>query len=120
MKARETQGMLLGLVGVMIFSLPLPMTRIVVAEFHPLLNGLGRALAAAVPAALLLAIRREKWPTWPQVKSLAVVSLGVIVAFPVFSSSRASGSLDAAPRVRTPEKLKTASGLSIGVALDNK
>jgi hypothetical protein len=35
MKARETQGMLLGLVGVMIFSLTLPMTRIVVLEFHP-------------------------------------------------------------------------------------
>jgi len=83
---RETQGMLLGLIGVMIFSLTLPMTRIVVAEFSPLLNGLGRALAAAVPAAILLAVRREKLPTWPQLKSLAVVSLGVIVAFPVFSA----------------------------------
>ncbi|WP_109478490.1 DMT family transporter [Paraburkholderia sp. C35] len=83
---RETQGMLLGLIGVMIFSLTLPMTRIVVAEFSPLLNGLGRALAAAVPAALLLAVRREKLPTWPQLKSLAVVSLGVIIAFPVFSA----------------------------------
>ncbi|MBN3765376.1 DMT family transporter [Burkholderia sp. Ac-20365] len=83
---RETQGMLLGLIGVMIFSLTLPMTRIVVAEFSPLLNGLGRALAAAVPAAILLAARREKLPTWPQLKSLAVVSLGVIVAFPVFSA----------------------------------
>jgi len=83
---RETQGMLLGLIGVVIFSLTLPMTRIVVAEFSPLLNGLGRALAAAVPAAVLLAVRREKLPTWPQLKSLAVVSLGVIVAFPVFSA----------------------------------
>ena len=83
---RETQGMLLGLIGVMIFSLTLPMTRIVVAEFSPLLNGLGRALAASVPAAVLLAVRREKLPTWPQIKSLAVVSLGVIVAFPVFSA----------------------------------
>lgn len=83
---RETQGMLLGLIGVMIFSLTLPMTRIVVAEFSPLLNGLGRALAAAVPAAILLAVRREKLPTWPQLKSLAVVSLGVIIAFPVFSA----------------------------------
>jgi drug/metabolite transporter (DMT)-like permease len=71
---------------VVIFSLTLPMTRIVVAEFSPLLNGLGRALAAAVPAAVLLAVRREKLPTWPQLKSLAVVSLGVIVAFPVFSA----------------------------------
>jgi drug/metabolite transporter (DMT)-like permease len=86
MNPRESQGMLLGLIGVVIFSLTLPMTRIVVQEFHPLLNGLGRALVAAIPAAALLAWRRERWPTWPQVKSLAVVSLGVIIAFPVFSA----------------------------------
>jgi drug/metabolite transporter (DMT)-like permease len=86
MKPRESQGMLLGLIGVVIFSLTLPMTRIVVAEFHPLLNGLGRALVASIPAAALLAWRRERWPGWPQVKSLAVVSLGVIIAFPVFSA----------------------------------
>jgi drug/metabolite transporter (DMT)-like permease len=78
--------MLLGLIGVLIFSLTLPMTRIVVQEWNPLLNGLGRALAAAVPAALLLACRRESWPSWRQIKSLAVISLGVIVAFPVFSA----------------------------------
>ncbi|WP_250512567.1 DMT family transporter [Caballeronia sp. INDeC2] len=86
MKTRETEGMLLGLIGVVIFSLTLPMTRIVVAEVHPLLNGLGRALVAAIPAAALLIWRREKLPTWPQVKSLAVVALGVIIAFPVFSA----------------------------------
>ncbi|MGN6318497.1 DMT family transporter [Trinickia sp.] len=78
--------MLLGLVGVIIFSLTLPMTRIVVQEFHPLLNGLGRALAASVPAALLLAWRRERWPNRAQIKGLAVTALGVIVAFPVFSA----------------------------------
>ncbi|SAL50717.1 multidrug DMT transporter permease [Caballeronia turbans] len=86
MKTRETEGMLLGLIGVVIFSLTLPMTRIVVAEVHPLLNGLGRALVAAIPAAALLVWRREKLPSWPQVKSLAVVALGVIIAFPVFSA----------------------------------
>lgn len=85
-QSRETQGMLLGLVGVIIFSLTLPMTHIVVQEFHPLLNGLGRALAAAVPAAALLAWRRERLPTRAQIKGLAVTALGVIVAFPVFSA----------------------------------
>ena len=35
---------ILGLLGVVIFSLTLPFTRIVVQEIHPLLNGLGRAL----------------------------------------------------------------------------
>jgi hypothetical protein len=40
---RENTGMALGLLGVVIFSLTLPFTRIVVQELHPLLNGLGRA-----------------------------------------------------------------------------
>ncbi|KVE39256.1 DMT family transporter [Burkholderia sp. TSV86] len=86
MDSRETRGMLLGLIGVMIFSLTLPMTRIAVTELHPLLNGLGRALAAAVPAALLLALRREALPTRAQLKSLGITSAGVIIAFPVLSA----------------------------------
>ncbi|GAB3625580.1 transporter [Pandoraea terrae] len=86
MNSRETRGMLLGLLGVLIFSLTLPMTRIVVAEIHPLLNGLGRALAASVLAGALLWWRKENLPTRAQLKSLAIVSLGVILAFPVFSA----------------------------------
>ena len=83
MSSRENTGMALGLIGVIIFSLTLPMTRIVVQEVHPLLNGLGRALLASIPAALLLLVRREKWPTWTQVKGLMVVALGVIVGVTV-------------------------------------
>ena len=86
MNSRESQGMLIGLIGVLIFSLTLPMTRIVVAEVNPLLNGLGRALVAAVFAGALLWWRREPWPTPRQLKRLAVTSLGVIIAFPVFSA----------------------------------
>ncbi|WDD94833.1 DMT family transporter [Burkholderia sp. FERM BP-3421] len=86
MNSRETRGMLLGLLGVMIFSLTLPMTRVVVETFHPLLNGLGRALFAAVPAAALLAWRREPLPNRAQLKSLAVVAAGVVIAYPVFSA----------------------------------
>lgn len=86
MSSRENTGMALGLLGVIIFSLTLPMTRIVVQELHPLLNGLGRALLAAIPAAALLLWRREKWPTWQQIKGLSLVALGVILGFPVFSA----------------------------------
>ncbi|BBO59438.1 DMT family transporter [Mycoavidus sp. B2-EB] len=82
MNSREIQGMLLGLLSVMIFSLTLPMTRIAIQDLHPLLNGLGRSLAAAIPAALLLAWRRERWPTKQQFKGLAVVALGAIIVFP--------------------------------------
>ncbi|CAK9887771.1 MULTISPECIES: DMT family transporter [Pseudomonas] len=86
MSSRENTGMVFGLLGVIIFSLTLPMTRIVVQELHPLLNGLGRALLAAIPAAALLLWRREKWPTWAQIKGLSLVALGVILGFPVFSA----------------------------------
>jgi len=86
MSSRENTGMVLGLIGVVIFSLTLPMTRIVVQEIHPMLNGLGRALFAAVPAAALLLWRREKWPTRAQFKALMVVALGVIIGFPVLSA----------------------------------
>ncbi|WP_327438734.1 DMT family transporter [Pseudomonas donghuensis] len=86
MSSRENTGMVLGLLGVIIFSLTLPMTRIVVQELHPLLNGLGRALLAAIPAAALLLWRREKWPTWAQIKGLSLVALGVILGFPVLSA----------------------------------
>jgi drug/metabolite transporter (DMT)-like permease len=86
MSSRENTGMMLGLIGVVIFSLTLPMTRVVVQEVHPLLNGLGRALVAAIPAAALLLWRREKWPTWLQFRGLMVVALGVIVGFPVLSA----------------------------------
>lgn len=86
MNSRENTGMALGLLGVVIFSLTLPFTRIVVQEIHPLLNGLGRALFAAVPAALLLLWRREAWPTWRQVRGLTLVIAGVILGFPVLSA----------------------------------
>lgn len=84
--SRELRGMALGLLGVAIFSLTLPMTHIIVREIDPLLCGLGRALAAAIPAGLLLWWRREPWPTRTQYKGLALTAAGVIVAFPVFSA----------------------------------
>jgi drug/metabolite transporter (DMT)-like permease len=82
----ESQGMLLGLAGVVIFSLTLPMTRVAVRDFDPVLVGLGRALLAAVLAALLLSFTRQRAPSRAQVNGLLLVSLGVIAGFPVFSS----------------------------------
>ncbi|MBI6681944.1 DMT family transporter [Pseudomonas viridiflava] len=86
MATRENMGMTLGLLGVIIFSLTLPMTRVVVQEMHPLLNGIGRALLAAIPAAALLYWRREKWPTRQQLKGLMLVIAGVIIGFPILSA----------------------------------
>jgi drug/metabolite transporter (DMT)-like permease len=81
----QTQGMLLGLLGVTIFSLSLPMTHVAITSLNPILVGLGRALVAAIPAAALLIWRREKRPSLSQMGRLAVISFGVIVGYPVFS-----------------------------------
>lgn len=86
MTQRENQGMALGLLAVIIFSLTLPMTRLVVHDVNPVLAALGRALVAAVPAAVLLLWRKQKLPTRAQFKGLCLVVLGVILGFPMLSS----------------------------------
>lgn len=84
----ETRGMALGAIGVAMFSLTLPFTRMAVVELHPVFVALGRAVIAACFAALLLwrSRSRASRPTAAQLKALLITSLGVVVGFPVFSS----------------------------------
>ena len=79
-------GLAFGLLGVIAFSFTLPATRLAVAAFDPVAVGLGRAVAAAIPAALLLFLTKQAWPDRSQWKRLAVVVLGVIVGFPLCSA----------------------------------
>ena len=68
------------------FSFSLPATRLAVADLDPVVVGLGRAVVAAALAAALLALRREPLPSradWPR---LALVAIGVVLGFPIFSS----------------------------------
>ncbi len=68
------------------FSGTLPATRVAVAHLDPLFVGLGRAVVAAVLAALTLAATRSPIPKaalWPR---LAVVAVGVVVGWPVLSA----------------------------------
>ncbi|MBC5783971.1 DMT family transporter [Ramlibacter sp. USB13] len=91
MNAAERRGLWLGFLGVAIFALTLPMTRLSVGTPEaPLMSGvfvaLGRAaVAAALSAVFLLATRaplprREDW--WP----LVLTSAGVVFGFPLFTS----------------------------------
>jgi drug/metabolite transporter (DMT)-like permease len=83
---QETKGMWLGAIGVAMFSLTLPFTRMAVAELNPVFIALGRAVVAAVGAGLLLWRLRAPRPTGTQWKALAITSLGCVIGFPVFSS----------------------------------
>ena len=84
-------GLWLGLVGVTIFALTLPVTRLAVgAADAPQLSGVFVATARAALAAILslffLAFTRAKVPArgdWP---ALIVISAGVVFGFPLFTS----------------------------------
>lgn len=75
-----------GLLGVTAFGLTLPATRFVVPYLDPVFIGLGRAVVAAVVAAVLLVLARGTLPSKRQFKRLGVVALGVVVGFPVLSA----------------------------------
>lgn len=83
---QETKGMWLGVLGIAMFSLTLPFTRIAVLEMDPVLVALARAVVAALCAALLLWWERAAMPNAAQVRSLLITAAGVVVGFPVFMS----------------------------------
>src|SRR5262245_63265498 len=81
--SRERQAFLFGVLGVVIFGLTLPATRLAVADFDPLFVTLGRSLVAAVPAALTLLWARPPLPARPDWPRLAAFSLFSIIGFPL-------------------------------------
>ena len=84
--AKETKGMLIGFVGVAIFSLTLPFTRIAVQEMTPFYVSFGRGVIAGVCGALLLLLTKSPLPTRSQFKKLLITAFGVVYGFPIFTS----------------------------------
>jgi drug/metabolite transporter (DMT)-like permease len=82
----EGKGLALGFVGVAVFSLTLPVTRLAMADSDPVVFGLGRSLLAAVVAAAILLATRQRWPRGSEWRALAVVAAGVIFGFPLLSA----------------------------------
>ncbi len=80
------RGVAWGALGMVAFSFTLPATRVAVGQIDGAVVGLGRAVVAAVLAAGVLLVTRQPVPPralWPR---LAVVSLGVVLGFPLFSA----------------------------------
>ena len=83
---RTTDGWISGLLGVIIFSGSLPATRVAVTAFEPIfLTGM-RATVAGVLAAALIALFRVARPHAADLLPLAVVSLGVVIGFPLLTA----------------------------------
>jgi drug/metabolite transporter (DMT)-like permease len=84
--SRERRGLLLGLIGVLAFSLTLPMTRLAVAELDAWFVGFGRMALAGLVSAVWLALAGAPRPDREQLPWLAGCVVGVVVAFPLCSS----------------------------------
>lgn len=79
-------GWLSGLMGVIIFSGSLPATRIAVQEIDPFfLTFLRASLAGGLAVALVLFCRQQR-PRAQQCLSLIIVSMGVVVGFPLLTA----------------------------------
>ena len=84
-------GLWLGALGVTIFALTLPMSRLAVGTPEaPQMSGIflasGRAVIAAVLSAIFLLATRAPWPRRADWLPLGVVALGVVFGFPLFTS----------------------------------
>jgi drug/metabolite transporter (DMT)-like permease len=82
----DLRGYFYGFLGVCIFGLTLPTTRIAVAELDPLFISCGRALLAGLVSGLLLWTSGRPLPTRAQFRQLMVVAAGVVFGFPALSS----------------------------------
>ncbi|KAA3510971.1 DMT family transporter [Agrobacterium rosae] len=83
---RQLAGWVSGFVGVVIFSGSLPATRLAVTGFDPVFLTLARASIAGLLGLALLVVFRQKRPARADLVSLAIVSLGVVVGFPLLTA----------------------------------
>lgn len=91
MKRDENRGLWLGALGVAIFALTLPMTRLAVGTPDaPQLSGvfiaLGRAVVAAALSTVFLVATRAPLPRRDDWLPLAITSAGVVFGFPLLTS----------------------------------
>ena len=75
-----------GLLGVIIFSGSLPATRVAVFDFSPIFLTSARAVIAALLGAAFLFLLRQPRPARGDLLPLAVVSLGVVIGFPLLTA----------------------------------
>ncbi len=83
---KATVGWINGFLGMLTFSASLPATKIAMTGFDPLFLTTARASIAGLLAMIMLLLFREKWPERAMIKSFAIVSLGVVVGFPLLTA----------------------------------
>ncbi len=83
---KETKGMLIGFIGILIFSLTLPVSKITVLSFNPYFIAFGRATLAGLVALAYLTYKQEALPSKTDVGKYVVIALGVVFGLPIFTT----------------------------------
>jgi len=83
---QSNRGFLLGLIGVAIFSLTLPLTRIAVTELSPLFLSIGRTVIAAAVAIPALLLTKQAKPSREDIWQLLIIAMGIVFGFPILSA----------------------------------
>jgi drug/metabolite transporter (DMT)-like permease len=80
-------GILLALTGVVLFSFTLPFTKIALRGYDPVVIAMGRAAIAGVVAGVALRLAGARWPGPTALRPLLGIGLGVVVGFPVLTTT---------------------------------
>ncbi len=78
--------MLIGFIGILIFSLTLPISKIAVLNFSPYFIAFGRAALAGLVALAYLTYKQAPLPSKADLAKFAVIALGVVFGFPIFTT----------------------------------
>lgn len=88
-RSDEVRGLWLGLLGVVIFAVTLPMTRLAVGpsdapQLDPTFVTAGRAALAGICSLVYLLVYRAQWPSRHHWRPLGLSALCTVVGFPLF------------------------------------
>ena len=83
---KESKGMLIGFIGIFIFSLTLPVSKVAVLSFNPYFIAFGRAALAGLAALIYLALKKEATPTKVDFIKFVVIALGIVFGFPILTT----------------------------------
>lgn len=82
-RERHAAGLAWALLGVVIFSFSLPLTKVAIGGFNPVFTATGRAVIAGVIAAAVLLVARAPRPTRAQLRPLLLVMVGAVFGWPI-------------------------------------
>lgn len=78
--------MLIGFVGILIFSLTLPVTKLAILSFNPYFIAFGRATLAGAVALAYLVVKHEPMLAKADIGKFVVIALGVVFGFPILTT----------------------------------